>query len=320
MVRPVAPVTIIQPDDLADDEWDRIMAADATSAAPSLAIGVHVSDASGGLWEVWDSRVTAHDFAIYLGRAIPITGPGGATVILTTDLVGYLERHRRSPDLIDLPISATTVKRLRRVLGHNWYEDGERWWLQRMRDLETLTSADFAVKHGVKVEAVTYARLNLLGPRQRPAGWWRDPATADLILSAQSRIYVAQMLDICASAVGRYRTMLRKERGEPMEDAAIRERIRQTKIGLPAHPNTKEALREAASRPKSPEWRAALSERNRERGRPALWSERDWTPEEDAQLGTAPDRVVAGRLGRSINGVRCRRQSLRIVAYKAGTS
>ncbi|MTK12667.1 MAG: hypothetical protein F8N39_11460 [Clostridiaceae bacterium] len=234
-------------------------------------------------------------------------------------MVSYLERHRRSPDLIDLPISATTVKRLRRVLGHNWYEDGERWWLHRMHDLETLTTADFAVKHGVKVEAVTYARLNLLGPRQRPAGWWHDPAVADLILSAQPRIYVAQMLDICASAVGKYRTMLRRERGESMDDAAIRERIRHAKTGLPAHPNTKAALREAASRPKSAEWRTALSERNRERGRPASWSARDWTPEEDAQLGTAPDRVVADRLGRPINGVRCRRQELRIGAYKART-
>lgn len=81
MARPASPVTITQPDDLADDEWDRIMAEDVTSSAPSLSVGLHVSDAFGVLWEVWDSRVTSHDFAIYLGRAAPVTGLGGATVI-----------------------------------------------------------------------------------------------------------------------------------------------------------------------------------------------------------------------------------------------
>ena len=310
-----SPVTIINPDDLDDDVWDRIMADDATPRPASLPIGYHITDADGVIWEVWDARTTTHDFAIYLGRATPVSGPGGATVILTPDLISYLERHRRSPDLINLPISKTTIKRLRRALGHNWYEDGEKWWLQRMDDLEKLTTADFAIRYGVKAEAVVYARLNLLGTRQRPAGWWTDPATANLILSPQPRLYVAMMLDISASVVGKYRTRLRKERGELMDDASIRKRIGQAKCGRKAHPNTAAALLAAAKEPKSAEWCEALSERNRNRPRPAAWVEREWTSDEEQNLGMDRDRAVAEKLGRTIHAVRARRQLLGIPAY-----
>jgi len=187
------PVRHIDPDDLPDDEWDRL-AAGPTPRSVAWRIGSHIEDAWRAIWQVDAARLTAHDFALYLGRPLAMSGPGGAAVILTAELVAYLERFRRAPDLIDLPLSRTTVKRLRRALGHNWYEDGERWWLRRMDDLEAMTTADFAVRYGVKLEAVTYARLNLLGPRQRPAHWWLEPATADLLLSPQPRIYIALML------------------------------------------------------------------------------------------------------------------------------
>ncbi len=311
------PVRRIDPDTLPDDEWDRLMALP-PGELPAPRPGNHVLDAGEVVWSVDDARPTDHGFAIYLGRPVSMSGPGGAAVIITRDLAEYLERHRRAPDLIDLPISATTVHRLRRALGHNWYEDGERWWLQRWDDLSTLTTADFAVRHGVKPAAVTYARLALLGPRQRPARWWADPATADLILSPQPRLYVAQMLDICASSVGRLRTQLRRDRGEDMAPAAGRARMAASKRGVPAHPNTAAALREAASRPKPDAWREAHSARMRVRPRPASWAEREWRAEEDAVLGTMPDRAAAERLGRTIAAVRSRRQVLRRPAYRGG--
>ena len=305
----------IDPDDLSDDEWDRVMALGAAMRAPPPAPGRHVADYLDGIWRVIDTRATLNGFDIHLGRPEPASGPRGAAVILTGDLVDYLNKFRRAPDLIDLPLSRTTLKRLRRVLGHNWYEDGERWWLARLNDLETLTAADFAVRHGVKPSAAVYARAEFVGPVQRRAGWWRDAQAADLILSPQPRLYIAQMLGICASSVGRLRTELRRERGEPMDAAAAAERIRANKTGRPAHENTRAALREAATRPKSAEWRAGLSERNRARPRPASWVEREWSAEEDACLGRAPDRQVSERLGRTIAAVRSRRASLGIAAH-----
>ena len=303
------PVRHIDPDDLPDDEWDRL-AAGPTPRSVAWRIGSHIEDAWRAIWQVDAARLTAHDFALYLGRPLAMSGPGGAAVILTAELVAYLERFRRAPDLIDLPLSRTTVKRLRRALGHNWYEDGERWWLRRLDDLEAMTTADFAVRYGVKLEAVTYARLNLLGPRQRPAHWWLEPATADLLLSPQPRIYIALMLDICASSVGRLRARLRHARGEPMDKASVAARVSAAKTGLPAHPNTALALRAAASRPKSDAWRAALGDRNRQRPRPQSWVEREWSAAEDAALGTMPDRAASEYLGRTIAAVRNRRRAL----------
>lgn len=315
MTRAPAPIRHISPDDLDDAEWDRLVNLP-TPAALAPRIGLHVADMSEIIWRVDAARPTEQGFAIYLGRPVSMSGPGGAAVIITDELRDYLERHRRSPELIDLPVGRTVIKRLRRALGHNWYEDGERWWLDRMDDLETLTTADFAVRHNIKLAAVTYARLNLLGSRQRPAHWWRDPAAADLILSPQPRLYVAQMLDICASAVGVYRTRLRREAGEPMDRDAVNARIAAAKRSRPAHPATKAALREAASRPKSEAWRAGHSERMRERERPASWVEREWTSAQDALLGSMPDRAAAAAVGRTIGAVRSRRQQLGRAAYR----
>lgn len=310
------PVRRINPDDLPDEEWDRLTSGP-VSVELAPRIGTHVGDAEKILWQVDAARGTSHGFAVYLGRPVSMSGPGGAAVIITAELQAYLERHRRSPDLIDLPLGQTTIKRLRRALDHNWYEDGERWWLHRMDDLLTLTTADFAVRHGVKLEAVTYARLNLLGPRQRGAYWWRDPETADLLLSPQPRLYVAMMLDICSSSVGRLRTRLRKESGMAMDPASVAERISAAKAGKPAHPNTATVLRAAASRPKSEAWKNALSERNRERERPASWVEREWTDEENAILGAVPDRIAAQTVGRTIDAVRQHRRFLGRPAFMA---
>lgn len=318
MSRTPSNVTIISPDDLLDDEWDRIMDADSAPQFAQPGIGHTVADADGIIWDVWEARITHHDFAIYLGRPHDSGGQGGAAVILTSDLCSYLGKHRSSPDLIDLPISRTCIKRLRCALGHNWYDDGEKWWTARLSDLESMTTSDFCAKHGVKPAAVTYARLNMIGTRQRPPRWWASPEIAHLILANQPRLYVSVMLDICQSTIGKYRTMLRKEAGTDMSKETVSQRISDAMIGRPAHPNTKSALLEAARRPKSQEWRDGQSERNRTRPRPASWVEREWTPSEDAILGTASDREAAEKLNRTIAAVRSRRHALRIPAFGGG--
>lgn len=304
----------IDPDDLEDAEWDAIMAA-ASRPAAREAPGDHILDAWDGIWTVDDTRLTRHSFALYLGRPVPISGPQGAAVIITHELRDYLDAHRRSPELIDLPLGRSAIKRLRRVLGHNWYEDGEKWWLDRWEDLISLTTADFAAKYHVKPAAVTYARLSIIGTKQRAAMWWADPEVANLVLSPQPRIYVAQMLGISVSHVGKLKTELRRKRGDDISHAAAVERMRSAKTGVPAHPNTKAALLSAAKAPKSAEWREGLSNRNRQRPRPTSWIAREWGAEEDAILGTAPDRSIAERLGRTIDAVRSRRQALRIKAF-----
>ncbi len=96
-------VRYIDPDDLPDDEWDRL-AHGPTPRSIAWRIGTHVPDAWGAMWRVDAARITAHEFALYLGRPAAMSGPGGAAVILTADLVAYLDRRRRAPDLIDLPL------------------------------------------------------------------------------------------------------------------------------------------------------------------------------------------------------------------------
>jgi hypothetical protein len=86
-----------------------------------------------------------------------------------------------------------------------------------------------------------------------------------------------------------------------MGTPAVRDKIRATKVGKPLHPNMIAAQREAARRPKSPEWKQALSERMKR-----IWESPEahglppchrWTDEEVALLGTDLDSVIAGRLG-----------------------
>lgn len=102
-------------------------------------------------------------------------GGGGARVIVTKQLASYLEDYRLRVSEIDLPCGTTTIKRLRKLLGHNWSNDALDWWLDRIEDLGTMTIEEFAERHDVSSGAVSTNRQALLGSLQRPFGWWRDP-------------------------------------------------------------------------------------------------------------------------------------------------
>jgi hypothetical protein len=71
-------------------------------------------------------------------------------------------------------------------------------------------------------------------------------------------------------------------------------------------PSTIEAVRAAAKRPRSKEWGRKISELWKKRGhKPPV--ENPWLPEEDALLGTARDRDVAHKIGRTLSAVQNRR-------------
>ncbi len=138
---------------------------------------------------------------------------------------------------------------------------------------------------------------------------WRKALGVDRTNDGTSRLYREygpEKLTEDVTAIGR-------ERAREPESIA---KMVESKKGQSVHPNTAKALREAASRP----W---TEDRKRKRSADLIASPHYgenpdhpwWTPEEDAILGTMPDREVAERLGRPLHGVRGRRRSLGIKPY-----
>lgn len=167
------------------------------------------TDAWGSEWDVREARPTKHGFDVLIGwhKGCRGKGYGGPQTILTTPLVEHMERHRYD-FAWDLPLGNTTIKRIRRVLGHHRYLDAAEWWAERIDDLSNLTLEEFAAKHDRKISTIERARLALLGRTLRPAYWWREDATASLILSDRSPAYIADKLGIALSSVRRLRMML----------------------------------------------------------------------------------------------------------------
>lgn len=172
-----------------------------------------IADAFGDAWDVREYRPTAHGFDVAFGwPADQLRGAGqagGPRVILTEDLVIYLAAHRSRPKDIRLPIGRTTLKRLRRTLGHHWQIDRAAWWEARTDDLADLTIEQFCSRHGVSAGAVVNARHALFGPALRPAGWWRDAEVAALILSNRPRAEIADQLGVSIGSIGRLRWALK---------------------------------------------------------------------------------------------------------------
>lgn len=156
-------------------------------------------------------RETKHGFRVAIGwpEGRRGKGAGGVRTILTAELVIYLESHRDRPLNISLPIGNTTIKRLRKVLGHHWQIDRAAWWEARTDDLSDMTIQQFSEKHQVSVGAVVNARHALLGPSLRPAGWWRAPDVAEILRGDRSRAEIADELGISIGSVGRLRWSLK---------------------------------------------------------------------------------------------------------------
>lgn len=168
-----------------------------------------VADAYGDLWDVREYRPTIHGFGVCIGWPADQPrgrgGSGGVRAILTAELVAHLESRRHGnygPAAPELPIGATTIKRLRKALGHNRYMDRMEWWEAHLDELAETTLAAFAERHGVTSSAAGRVHKIHFGNRIRPAGWWRlEPATS-LLRGTLPRQMIAEQLDISVGAVG----------------------------------------------------------------------------------------------------------------------
>lgn len=181
----------------------------AASKAPRQRTGDYILDAWDEPWFVDEARQTGHGFALFLGRPKEMTGPMGRQTIITAELAAHFERFRRNPANMDIPISRTTITRLRAVLGHHRYQDLEMWWLDRLVDLQEMTTADFCVRHRVSAGAVSQARQAYLGERRiRDANWWRTGEMRDLLLSKMPTAWIAQKTNLAAVTVRKYRAAL----------------------------------------------------------------------------------------------------------------
>lgn len=117
-----------------------------------------IDDISGDPWLVAEYRPTAHGFDLALGWPAVASGSGNPRVITTAALAEYLHSVERPRD-IDLPISRTTIKRLRADLSL-WF-DWDAWWGARADDLQSMTLEAFATKHNCSTGAASQRRAAL---------------------------------------------------------------------------------------------------------------------------------------------------------------
>lgn len=174
-----------------------------------------VTDAWGDPWDVREERKTDHGWPLCLGWPLGVErgqgAAGGPRVIVTAELAAHFERHRRAPQGLALPIGNTAIKRIRRLLGHHRQIDAASWWEERISDLADLTIQAFAAQHDCSVGAVVHARHALFGPKLRPAGWWRAPDVAALLISPLPTVEIADRLGIAVGSARRLRGELLAE-------------------------------------------------------------------------------------------------------------
>jgi hypothetical protein len=182
---------------------------EAKQKTPLQRMGEYIMDAWDEPWFIDEARPTAEGFAIFLGRPRAATGPMGKQTIITADLVAYFDRNRRNPGAMTIPLAKTTITRIRAVLGHHRYQDLEMWWLDRLIDLQEMTTADFCVRHRISSGAVSQARQYYLKERRiRDANWWRTGEMREMLLSKMPSAWIAQKTSLAAVTIRKYRSAI----------------------------------------------------------------------------------------------------------------
>jgi hypothetical protein len=289
---------------------------------PKRKLLMEVKDIDGDLWSVYESRPTNHGWPVLLGRPDGARGPAANAIILTRDLADHLTRHRRDKrlDMLDLPeISHGAIKVLRKRLGLNRYDDARAFFETRTRDLGSLTSDEFARKHGVTAGAAEHWRLQLVGKVLRDPGWYLDEGVVEALKSDLSATDIAAFIGQSKGSAGRLRCTLRK-RGlmAPATEEDTRRRM-----SLNAHARNwitakqRATAKRLGNKPKTKEHKRHISMGLkrfwREQPRPGVIAgNKRWTKEEDRLLGRSIDSTVALQTGRSIAAVRGRRKRLGI--------
>jgi hypothetical protein len=165
-----------------------------------------VVDVEGSLWDVRQIRDTKHGFDLLFGSpAAPGVYRGGLPrLIATRPLTDFWEAHQTKLGvLFDLPAGRTTLKRVRHHLGFNYLQDRAEFWQDRIEDLASLKTREFARVHEVPVYVVKRARRKLLGALARPVGWWRKPEFLEILRSSVPLRVMGEKLGISTSQAHR---------------------------------------------------------------------------------------------------------------------
>ena len=91
------------------------------------------ADCFGRTWNVTQSIPTEHGWNLLAGYPVlngaPIQGiKGPPKTILTPELCAYLETFRMKRGKVRLPLGSTSICKLRRQLGMNYWNDCKKWW------------------------------------------------------------------------------------------------------------------------------------------------------------------------------------------------
>jgi hypothetical protein len=169
-----------------------------------------VKDVDGILWDVRRVRPTKHGFDLCFGTphyTYRADQRNSSQLIMTKELRSFwrAKRNKGRRVLFDLPASTCTLRRVRRVLNRNQRDDVRQFWTERIEDLASLPTRDFAAKHGVEADVAFDWRIRLVRRRMRAAGWWRTPETLNLLLSATPLGGAGRELGVAISEVQQLR-------------------------------------------------------------------------------------------------------------------
>ncbi len=175
---------------------------------PNPKILFSLTDVEGSVWDVRQIRDTNHGFDLLFGSPASRLGAyrgGLPRLIATQPLYDFWMANRTTYNgvIFDLPAGRTTLKRVRRRLGFNYWDDLSDFWKERIQDLETLSAREFAARHKVDLSVVFGTRRRLLGKRARDLGWWTHPSSLQVLQSDITLREMGEKLGISTSQAHR---------------------------------------------------------------------------------------------------------------------
>ncbi len=175
-----------------------------------------ITDIENTLWDVREIRPTKHGFDMHYGtRTSRASNAGKPRLIATIDLMEFWSANgtRRDGLLFDLPARRSSLASMRTRIGFNIHDDADAFWEDRLADLASLSSQEFAIRHGVTPCSAASRRYRIFGSTLRPRGWWRKRKVVTLLLSSQSLRKVGAKLGISSCHAFHLRARARQEYG-----------------------------------------------------------------------------------------------------------